>query len=382
MTQSQFVALARKIRPWQLVLVIMIAYLSIVLIAEGGDTKTFVQIGSCYSQCAEVDLDEGCPKDTEEGYDGQFVYYIARHPSEAAPCIDVPAYRYQRILLPILGRYVALGIDDLMPMAFVLINLVTLVGSTALLEQLLVQVGVSRWFAITYGLFFGSVVAVRVSTTEPLAYGLVVVAIWLSQQENERLWLQAVLLALAAFAKETTGLFVAGFMLYYALEKRWTDAIRLALVVGIPFGLWQLYLYDWLGAFGIGSGGAGGTSFEIIPYNGIWRIAYDDKGSLAAFVLLGILFIPSVMLPSVWGLWATIREFREGKYHLYTCLFFATLAIMPFVPFSTYREFIGIYRFIVGMVMMHILYCGLRYQGRPLVYSTLWLVLLFIVVFI
>jgi hypothetical protein len=256
-------------------------------------------------------------------------------------------------------------------MAFVVINLIALVVSVALLEQLLVQLGVSRWFAITYGLFFGSVVALRVSATEPLAYGLVVGAVWLSQQENERLWLQAILLALAAFAKETTGLFVAGFLLYYALEKRWTDGIRLALVVGIPFGLWQLYLYDWLGAFGIGSGGAGGTSFEIIPYNGIWRIAYDESGSLAAFALLGVLFIPSVMLPSVWGLWATIREFRDGQYHLYTCLFFAMLAIMPFVPFSTYREFIGIYRFIVGMVMMHILYCGLRYQGRPLVYSKL-----------
>lgn len=380
MAQSKFITFARKIRPWQVVLAFMVIYLCVILAREGGDTKAFVQIGSCYSQCTAIDIDEGCPKDAEEGYDGQFVYYIARNPGGAAPCIDVPAYRYQRILLPVLGRYLALGIEDLMPMAFVIINLVALGSSTLLLEQLLVQLGVSRWFAITYGLFFGSVIAVRVSTTEPLAYGFVVMAIWLSQQENERLWLQALMLAAAAFTKETTGLFVAGFLLYYALEKRWTDGIRLALAVGIPFGLWQLYLYDWLGAFGVGSGGAGGTSFEIIPYNGIWRIAYDDGGNLEAFALLGILFIPSVVLPSLWGLWATIQEFREGKYHLYTCLFFASLAIMPFVPFSTYREFIGIYRFIVGMVMMHILYCGLRHQGRPLIYSTLWMVLLFFLV--
>src|SRR5664279_5428507 len=32
------------------------------------------------------------------GYDGQFTYDIAANPLHAAPKLDVPAYRYQRIL--------------------------------------------------------------------------------------------------------------------------------------------------------------------------------------------------------------------------------------------------------------------------------------------
>src|ERR1700753_3211820 len=41
---------------------------------------------------------------SEEGYDGQFSYNIARYGWNAAPLIDLPAYRMQRILLPALAR--------------------------------------------------------------------------------------------------------------------------------------------------------------------------------------------------------------------------------------------------------------------------------------
>lgn len=377
--------LLHKIRPWQVVTLFLIGLMVATLAANNGNTDAFVQIGSCYSQC---DPDAACrdilgnPDATQEekdslaedaeGYDGQFVYFIASDPAEAAPCIDVPAYRYQRILLPMSGRILSFGNTDLLPIAFVLINSIALILSTMLVEQLLVQMDRSRWFALVYGLFFGMVVSVRLSTTEPLAYGLVVGAIWFEQRKQP--YITIALMLLAAFAKETTGLFVAGFLLYYLLERRWRDFAIMTIVVGGAFGAWQLYLYDFLGEFGIGSGGVGGTSFEIIPYNGIWRIWFD--GSFAAFVVLGALFIPSAVIPSMWGLWVTIKEFRSGEYHLYTCLFFAMVIIMPFVPFSTYREFLGIFRFIVGMVLMHVLYAGLRYPGRPLTYSTLWLVLL------
>ncbi len=368
-----------RTRPWHIVVLFCLIYLSVIFAVYEGDIKAFVVPGSnYYPDCPDINIALDTPGGTEEGYDGQFAYYIAIDPTDAPNCMDVPAYRYQRVLLPVLGRLFGLGHGDLVPLVFVVINLLALAGSTALLERLLEDLEVNYWFAITYGLFFGLVISVRLSTTEPLAYGLVVLAIWFARQEHP--WLVALALLAAAFTKETIGLFVAGFLLFYALERRWRDATRLTLVVGIPFTLWQLYLYNWLGEFGIGSGGGGASSFEIIPYNGIWRMAYDETGSFLAFVVLGIIFIPSVMLPSLWGLWMTIKEFRQKQYHLYTCLYFSAVIIMPFVPFSTYREFLGIFRFIVGMVMLHILYSALRHPGRPLVYSTLWLVLLLFLV--
>src|SRR5690349_8901653 len=63
---------------------------------------------------------------TEEGYDGQFNYLIARDPVEAQAYVDVPAYRYQRILLPALVRFLAFGQNGALPYLFIGINLLML----------------------------------------------------------------------------------------------------------------------------------------------------------------------------------------------------------------------------------------------------------------
>lgn len=380
-----------RIYPYQVVLIFCLFYLSAILIHYDFDLKAFVKEGDCFSDCdgisqkpcrkgceEENDCTKGCIK-CEAGYDGQFVYYIARDPDGAEPCIDVPAYRYQRILLPLVGRFFALGNTEVLPLVLVLLNLLALVGSTYLVELLLVALRVSRWFALTYGLFVGMVISVRVSTTEPLAYGLVVLAIWLFQQKPERVWSPALVLLAAALTKEVTGLFVAGFVLYFFLQRRRQDAALLSGIVGIPFLVWQIYLYQRFGEFGISSGGANATGFEIIPYMGVWRIAID--GNFMTFLILaGLLIIPIAVLPSLWALYQTMHRLwlDRQEAHLYTCLFFANTAIMPFVPLTTYAEPLGITRFMVGLVMMHILFTARYFAGRRvLLYSTLWILLLF-----
>lgn len=365
----------RLLRPSLLVLIITVCYLLGILITNDGDPKAFVTLGECFSVCGGAS-GEDCPDDSE-GYDGQFGYYIASDPLGAPDCLDVPAYRMQRMLLPALGRVLSLGQAAAVPWAFVVINLAALVIGTALLEELLRAEGVSRWYALSYGLFVGVVMAVRLSTTEALAYGLVIAGLWFGQRE--RLLWAAIMLALAGLAKETTGLFTAGYLLYLALQRRWRDAVVVGLIVGVPFVLWQIVLYGWLGEFGVGSGGAKGTPFEIIPYTGVWKIATD--GSLLAFVVLGVLLIiPAAVLPSVWALWRTIRDVRRGHWDLYVCLLLANAAIMPFVPFSTYREFLGLLRFMPGLVLMVVLYAAREKARRPLLYSTLWIVLLLFVI--
>ncbi len=366
-------AFISRIKPWQVVLVFCLVYLGIILADNKFDSKVFVTIGTCFAPCDGYT--GSCPAGKDKGYDGQFTFYIARDPLHASGCLDVPAYRYQRILLPVLGRALALGNADWIPITLVLVNLATLVYSTALLTDLLVARKVSRWYALVYGLSVGVVMGVRLSTVEPLAYGLVILAIWMGERGNLRG--QAVALAAAVLAKETTLTFVAGYLLFDALNRNWKHAFWLGLAVGLPFLIWQITLYLWLGSFGAGSGGAENSPFEIIPFNGFFRVAYDPTGSVSAFLLLSLYTVPAAILPSLWGLWVTTRELLRKQYHLYTCLLFANAAIMAFVPFSTYREPLGVFRFIVGLVIAHLLYASLRYpRSRPMVYSTLWLALL------
>jgi hypothetical protein len=360
----------KRIRPWMIVLLLNFIYLGAVLARSGGDWTIFVTLGDCYAACAGVG--ETCPAGASEGYDGQFAYYIARDPAASPACLDVPAYRYQRILLPILVWALSVGQAQLIPLAFIVINLTALVGSTALLERLLVQMRVSRWHALVYGLFVGVFMSVRLSTTEPLAYGLVILAIWLGMQG--RGWLEAVVWLAAGLAKEMAFLFVGALVLYHLWKREWGRALRLALVTGIPFALWQVFLRVWLGSFGIGSGGADGTPFEIIPFMGLIRVW--TEGGPGVFLLIAAYAFPAVILPAVWGLWQAGREILRGEAHRYGFFLLANAAVMLTVPFSTYREPLGLMRFIVGLVLAVLLFGALRLpRGRVLMTTWVWLAL-------
>ena len=350
------------------VLIVGILYVSMVYVVRDFDSKTYVMIGSCFNACTGA---KECPA-SGKGYDGQFAYYIAQKQFDAAACLDVPAYRMQRILLPMLGYGLSLGQRALIPWAFVVINLFSLVVSTVLLEDLLIRENQSRWFALSYGLFAGAVAPVRFSTNEALAYAFVIASLWF--YARKQLWWMVLMLAFAAFAKETTGIFTAGYLLYFARNRRWSDAWRVAIGVGLPFMVWQLVLYRQLGAFGLGSGGAYATSFEIIPFKGL--VTLGRGYSLAEFIVLGILLsFPFVVVPSVWGLVRSIVDFTRHKSHLYSNLLFVCAAIMPFVPYSTYRDFIALLRFIPGLVIAITLYTAHYNIRRPLVYSTFFTVM-------
>ncbi|MEB2288320.1 MAG: hypothetical protein OZ934_09435 [Anaerolineae bacterium] len=363
------------LRPWLVVLLACAVYLGAIFAVNDADPLAFVTLGECFSVCAGAD-GTACPPDSE-GYDGQFAYYIARDPVASPGCLDAPAYRLQRILLPALARTLSLGQTALIPWALVAINLAALVGGTALLEDLLLRMGTSRWYALSYGLFAGVFMAVRLSTAEPLAYGLALAAVWLAARE--RLTGAAILLALAALAKETTAFFALGIALHLVLIGRWRAVLTLALIAAAPFLAWQGVLIAWLGTPGVGSGGALATAFTPIPYGGVWQIALE--GGLLVFLVLGVLLaIPAAVVPSLWGLWRAARDLRGGQSDLAACLLLANAAIMPFVPFSTYREFLGLLRFMPGLVIAVVWYAAAHRQRRALRYSTLWIVLIAFVI--
>ncbi len=347
-------------RPASLVLMLCLIYLGVIAF-KYRDVLEFVRIGSRF--------DSTLYNRDAEGYDGQFAYYIARDPLNAPRYLDVPAYRYQRILYPALARLVSFGQVALLPYAMLLINLIALVAGTVLLEQLLIAERASRWYALSYGLFAGVFVAVRASTNEPLAYALVIAAIFAGQRG--RVLPMAVLFGLAALAKETTLFCAAGYAVYYLTQGRWRDMLLLTLLSIMPFALWQVYLHSWLGAWGVGSGGANATPFEIIPFNGIWRLT---ENGLGVFIVFGIIVIPAVLIPTLWALWRTGRDVLARRWHPYVFVLLANAVIMPFVPFSTYREPFGIFRFMPGLVIGVLLYAALRRVRRVLNYSTLWIV--------
>jgi len=355
----------KLLRPYIIVTLLCLIYcLAVIEIRGNGDPLILMTIGSDYNPTLS---DHAY---TEEGYDGQFVYYIADNPDTASQYIDVPAYRFQRILLPFVGRILALGQSSLVPFSLLIVNLIALAGGTYILEQLLIAHKVSRWYAIGYGLSIGVFGSARLMTTEPLAYGLVLLAIWLYHKDH---WIWAAsVFAVSAFAKEVTLVFVAGYVFYLFTQKQWRQSIIFVLITGVPFALWQVVLFSMFGEFGIGSGGNLATGFEVVPFMGFLRILLE--GGAGIFAVLAPIISIFVIFPTLWGLWQCWQDYKQQRWSLYSWLLFVNSAIILFVPFSTYREPLGILRFIVGLQIAIIIYSAKNRKKRALMNSTIWFI--------
>ena len=336
---------------------------ALVIIGEGGDPLALARLGTRYS--------ESYPDGTA-GYDGQFLYYIARdfNPDTAVVHLDVPAYRYQRILMPLLAHLLSLGNLEILPWMLAAIGIVAHSLATWGLAAMLKHWGVNPWYALVYGLWVGFVLAVRLDLPEPLAYGLIIAALLAGSKEKQgSAW---ILYGLAIFAKEVTLLFVAAQGLVFLWRRQWRSAAGLGLLTLLPFGLFQLWLWNTFGALGVGSGGDMATPFEWIPLMGLWRIgAYSPKLLLGSLVVFG----PFLLAPAFWGLWVVGNKVWQREVELIDLIFGLNAAMILFLPFSTFREPGGLLRFACGLVLSMILFAGRYRHQRALRYLPLTLIL-------
>lgn len=349
----------RLVRPWPIVAAVTLAYMIAIVLRSHGDPLSLAMLGTRFS--------EGDPAGSE-GYDGQFAYYIARDPLDGCSRCDVPAYRLQRVLYPILARALALGWEPAIPFTLALLNVMALAAGTWLTEEILARYKMSRWYALTYGLYAGQLMAARLDLNEPLAYALVQAALLLLERDR---WKSGVAcFALAALAKETTLVFVAGYLLVLLARRQWGRLAGLSLGAGVPFAAWQVILKVWLGDWGVGSGGAGATGWEVLPFRGLWSVGAID---LKALAILALVMVPLAIIPTLLSLWTAGRDLWRGRWHPFTAILLANALVMLFLPQSTYREFLGMLRMTTGLVAATILYGAGRRSKRTLNYTLLWL---------
>ncbi|HKZ54410.1 MAG TPA: hypothetical protein VJ123_02940 [Anaerolineales bacterium] len=352
---------------WPVVLstALAIAFLLWRLAGKGWDPRAIAELGTEYS---------AADPSGSEGYDGQFAYYMALdlRPAAVAPRLDVPAYRYQRILYPLLAHLLALGKAAWVPWTLILVNLVAHAAGTAFVLAYLRAHGRASRYALIYGLWVGLVLGIGADLYEPLAYALV--AGGMLALSKGRMALGAAAISSALFAKETTlpfwgAMLAAGFLVQGMKRTRAATWIG-----GALFAAWQLWLWVTFGQIGIASGGALATPFEWIPYMGFLRLASVGLPVFAAYFLV---FGPSVVLPSLWGAAVSLRALlsspppkMEALALLLNCLFLAVL------PFSTYREPLGIVRVATGFVLAVVHFSAARGMLRPLNYGMFWIAFL------
>jgi len=304
--------------PATLVLLVYTIWLAAVF-ASGRDVRDFVHMGQRFAFAS------GAPpiiaRDPhyhyavkDDGYDGQFSYYIALAPVDARLHLDRVNYRYTRILYPMLARVMSIGRAALIPYLLIVINMLAIAAGTYILALWLGRKGLSPLFALVYGLSPGLFICLHRDLEEPLAYALVVLGMYLySFGRRHRLIWSGLAFALAALTREYTALFpiVLGVCLLFDRatrhlslrdQVRWRlPALFAALALG-PLLVYKVSLLFWLGTSTPSI--PPGLYPQIVPFGGLLA---DWQWNARILEIVAAVIVPALICAGM-GIWALRRR--------------------------------------------------------------------------
>jgi len=227
----------------------------------------------------------------DTGYDGQFYYRLALDPftreQEAYGVkLDIPPYRQQRILYPLVAGTLALRNPRRVPAAMLAVNLLALCVVAWVGATLAVSRGRSALWGWAFALYPGFLVSLSRDLAEPLETALLLSS--LLALHKGRGSLAAVLLTLAALTRETAAVVAVAALLVYLYRR--TVPLRFALVPLIVVAIWQFFLFIWWGQFPFLSA----PEATGLPFAGILTLPFPpgnakETGLLAEISLVALL---------------------------------------------------------------------------------------------
>jgi len=341
-----------KYLPAIIMLIIMTAFAITVLATHTWDPMAFV-----------LDRPEDVSPDQTWGigYDGQQAYAIAIDPLGAESELDRPAYRYQRILYPILARITALGVTQLIPWSMLIINLLAASASAYFLSQLLTARGVSPWWSFVPLLSFNYLIGVRMDLNEPLAYALVLGGL-LAFERKHIPW-AAALFALAGLAREVALAFPLALTAWLLLKKRWRVSMIIAAASLVPFLAWAVVVRLWLGASPFATPLAKPL---LIPFAGMAHLQ-----GIESRVMVGLWAVVPAGLAGIAAVVDLLRR-RGHSESPQALLMLSNAAIIAVLPVPTWVDPLAILRLGIGSMIALVLWLA-RVRPQWLLYAAgLW----------
>ncbi len=305
-----------------------------------------------------------------KGYDGQFSYAIAANPWGSTAGLDQPAYRYQRILHPLLARLFSFGRLEWIPWTMLAINLLAIGIGTTALGALLKRRSSSPWWALVFLLSAGYLLSIRLDLLEPLALGLALSGCW--AYEEEKLSFAVPLFALAGLTKEIALVFPAALMIWEGLRRRWKRALVLGLSF-IPYVGWFLFLQSWLGTTPTQ---VSQSRLMLIPFSGLRYL----EGS-ASRLLIGLWVLFPAMVAGLAAFWDHFYK-KSSPFGCDSILVLAQVALIAILPGPTWADPLALLRVGLGLLAAVLLWLASAHPRRLLFAAVLWapsgLMLLFV----
>ena len=306
---------------------IALAIIGTVLAHHDNDPMEFVFEGAYYTE-----HDPNAPV----GYDGQFAYAIAVNPLGAAPLLDDPAYRYQRILYPMLAWAMALGQPELVPWTLIMLNVLALALGAELLGQHLLRHGLKAWYGLLFVLWVGQWFSLRFDLQEPLSLALALAALALLDQN--RVGLAAITFGLGGLAKDMALLFCLGAAASAFVSRRIRQGVTVLLGGLLPYLLWAAVLNS---IFKTWVFQASAARMEWIPFNGLRFCPHE---------LLGLVWL-WLMAPAAFALWliGNKRFTLQKGWPFWVTL--ANIVFLIFLPRTSYVDGNALLRLSSGLVI-------------------------------
>ena len=259
------------------------------------------------------------------GYDGTFYYVMARDLlmlGDSYRYLDVPAYRYQRMLYPLLAWLFALGREARTPFALLAVNLAAILGGTLAVAAFARGHGRSPWYALFYALLSGLVIALFRDLAGPVALACMMAAL-AAHSARRPVW-SALFMTGAVLARETLVVMVPVLAFdSFVLKRRRRDGLWSLLPLG-PLAAWQLYV-------GLRAGKpawSGGVRNLGRPLKGVLRhvarVLPSPDHALPEKVYL-VVFLAACSLALVLAVWELCRRRDEIS------LGFLGFSLLPFL---------------------------------------------------
>lgn len=154
--------------------------------------------------------------------------------------LDDHLYRYRRVFYPLFCSVLSLGFPRALPAVMLGVNLLSVLVLTRALSLLLARRGLSPWWALSVGLYFGMLQGVFFCLTDPLALCLVCLA--LAARERGRRLLSVLILSAAVLTRETALVLVAVLFLFDGHRPIRSRKNLFYLLPPLVFIAWQAYL--------------------------------------------------------------------------------------------------------------------------------------------
>lgn len=220
------------------------------------------------------------------GHDGQQFYVVARQPLDPAAGrdhLDWPAYRYRRILFPLVAGALAPGGGRALIAAFVLVSLAGVALGARALQKM---DGSPWWLPLTMAAAPVTILSLPYSLSDAFGTGLALMAVALA---GRRRWAAVLAFAVAAaLTRESLVIVALGLALTPGMPRRWRIAV--ATVPSAAVAAWSLWS---AGRMGVPVSEAG-TAQLALPFTGWLSDATDPTSLVLGLLTLAVMATAAV----------------------------------------------------------------------------------------